>query len=57
VRTEEVLHSQGEEEYPHKIKSREANSIGHIWHRKYLTKRIFEGKVEERGEENRRKKT
>ena len=36
---------QGEKQFPHTIKGREANGIGHIWPRNYLLKHVIEGKI------------
>jgi hypothetical protein len=51
VRNEEVLHSQGGEEYNvHTLKNREVNWIGHILRRncflKNIIKRNIEGRIE-----------
>jgi hypothetical protein len=46
VRNEEVLHSQGGEEYPTYKKIRKANWIGHILRRNCLLKHVIEGKIE-----------
>ena len=48
------------EEYPHTVKRRKADWIGHIWHRNYFLKHAIEGNVKGRievtGRRGRRRK-